>query len=467
MRTANKTRRRFGPHRVLLPLFFRLRNLKVLEHLAFLQESQFWPRERLEELQLAKLRRLVKHASETVPYYREVFALAGITAKDIRTLDDVKRLPILTKEDIVDRPLSAFLSSRGGRPFAVRKTSGTTGHPVTVLVDRDTYAWSIATRYRCEQWHGIGIGDRQARLWGRGHHQAAFSLQSLRELALNRRTISSNVISADGLARDAEKLVAFQPEYIYGYTSMVLALAEYLKRTHALSNALPLKAVICTAEKLHYFQKEFLRRVFECPILDEYGCSEVDIMAFDCERGRRHVIAEYVLLEVVDRDESGTGKIVVTDLNNRLMPLIRYNLGDVGSVCTDPCPCGRELPILSDIQGRTTDQYIVTPDGKRIHSVIFPHFLTDLAAQGIATTCFRVVQERPDRITFYVVPEKREDSPRIDSEISKQLIPQLGKQIKLQTQYVEHIESPGRKFSYFEPCPEAEQLWGQSKLHQG
>jgi phenylacetate-CoA ligase len=93
-----------------LPLFFRLRNLKVLEHLAFLQESQFWPRERLEELQIAKLRRLVKHASETVPYYREVFARAGITAHDIRTLDDVKRLPILTKEDMVDRPLSDILS---------------------------------------------------------------------------------------------------------------------------------------------------------------------------------------------------------------------------------------------------------------------------------------------------------------------------------------------------------------------
>ena len=208
MRPANKTNRRFRPHSVLLPIFFRLRNLRVLEHLAFLQESQFWSRERLEELQLARLRKLVKHASETVPYYREVFGRTGITAHDIRTLDDVKRLPILSEEDIVDRPLSAFLSSRGGRPFAVRKTSGTTGHPVTVLVDRDAYAWSIAARYRCEQWHGIRIGDRQARLWGRALDQKGRRLQSLRDLTLGRRTINaSNMMDASSLRQQVQRLL--------------------------------------------------------------------------------------------------------------------------------------------------------------------------------------------------------------------------------------------------------------------
>ena len=106
----NQRRGFLRPRGVLLPLLFRIKGLKVRQYLSFLQKSQYWPKERLEELQLRKLKRLVKHASETVPYYRDAFMRLGITADDIRTLDDLKRLPILTKEDIVARPPSAFLS---------------------------------------------------------------------------------------------------------------------------------------------------------------------------------------------------------------------------------------------------------------------------------------------------------------------------------------------------------------------
>ncbi|MDP2896299.1 MAG: hypothetical protein Q8Q12_07040 [bacterium] len=460
MRPANDRKRRFRPHSVLLPLFFRLRNLKVLEHLAFLQESQFWPRERLEELQLARLRKLVKHASETVPYYREVFARSGITAQDIRTLDDVKRLPILSKEDIVDRPLSAFLSSSGGRPFAVRKTSGTTGHPVTVLVDRDAYAWSIAARYRCEQWHGIRIGDRQARLWGRALDQKGRRLESLRDLTLGRRTINaSNMMDASSLRRQVQGLLACSPDYVYAYPSLVLALSEHLKEDSLPRNALHVKAVICTAEKLHGFQKRFLAEVFDCPIVDEYGCSEIDILAFDCERGQKHIVAENVLLEVVKGNDLGAGEVVVTDLNNRLMPLIRYKLGDIGVIAPNPCECGRGLPVLSSICGRTSDQVIMTPDGKRVHSVIFDYFLERLAGMGIGIRQFKAVQERLDRITLYLVVPNEDDRRKTDLLVARDLAPSLGHRVRLETKHVPRIDLFPGKFSCFEAHPSLAGAW--------
>jgi len=464
VRHSRRKRSGFRPRRTLLPFFFRLRKLKVCEYLGYLQKTQYLPAEEIVELQLAKLRELIRHALQTVPYYREVFTSRKISAEDIRTLDDVKLLPILTKEQIVSMPRSTFLSPGEGPAFAIRKTSGTTGQPVEVLVDREAYAWSVAARYRCEQWHSIKIGDRQARLWGRPHDRRSRWRQSIRDLSLGRKTISSNTIDSASLRREVRRILSYKPDYIYGYTSMILALAEHLTPPPKSLNTLKLKAVICTAEQLYPFQKRFLKEVFACPVVDEYGCSETDILAFDCEYGRRHIIAENVLLETINRQDSGIGEILVTDLNNRLMPLIRYKLGDLGFISTDTCPCGRGLPILSSIEGRSTDQYILTPDGRKIHSVIFPHLLDELAGQGISTKQFRVVQKELHTIMFYIVPQNCEDCPRIDSLISMKLARQLPKEMRLETVYVDHIDSPSEKFSYFEPYHEGRELWGRAPL---
>jgi len=169
-------------------------------------------------------------------------------------------------------------------------------------------------------------------------------------------------------------------------------------------------------------------------------------------------------LETITPDQSGVGEVVVTDLNNRLMPLIRYEFGDLASVSAQPCSCGRGLPVLAAVQGRSTDQYVVTPDGRKIHSVIFPHLLDDLAAIGIATTQFRVVQTQLDAIVFYIVLRNANDRRRVDEKVRTRLSPQLGKHVSLRVEYVDRIDSSGEKFSYFQPYSGREGLWGQDRL---
>lgn len=438
-------------HNVLLPFFFRLRNLRVRDYFRHLEKTQYLPPEKLAELQLVKLKRLIRHASETVPYYRELFSKQGLVAGDIRTLDDIRQLPVLTKEQVVSEPISTFLSKGAGRAFVVRKTSGTSGHPVAVPIDSEAYAWSLAARCRCLKWHNIGIGDRQARFWGRADERRGRWLESVRDFTLSRQTINDNVLDSSSLSRQARRILAYRPDYIYGYTSLILALAQYLYEHEEVGGRVELKGVICTAEMLYSFQKRLMGEVFGCQIINEYGCSETDIVAFECERGKMHVIAERVLLEVVNADDSGTGEIVVTDLNNRLMPLIRYKLGDLGSISMDCCPCGRGLPILSRIEGRTNQRYILTPDGRKVHSVIFAHFVNHLDGQGIRIRQFRVIQTRLDTVVFCMVPRSTLDCGRIEALVSRKLVPQLGSHMVIQTRYVQHIEPSGEKFSYFQP----------------
>jgi phenylacetate-CoA ligase len=148
------------------------------------------------------------------------------------------------------------------------------------------------------------------------------------------------------------------------------------------------------------------------------------------------------------------------------MPLIRYKLGDIGVIAPDPCECGRGLPVLSSICGRTSDQVIVTPDGKRVHSVIFDYFLERLTGMGIGIRQFKAVQERLDRITLYLVVPNEDDKGKTDLLVARDLAPSLGHRVRLETKHVPRIDlSPG-KFGCFEAHPSLAGAWRGHKSQE-
>jgi phenylacetate-CoA ligase len=198
-------------------------------------------------------------------------------------------------------------------------------------------------------------------------------------------------------------------------------------------------------------------RVFDAPIADEYGSSETEIIAFECPEGNRHIISENVLVEVVkDTDKTAeAGEIVVTDLNNRLMPLIRYRLGDRGILGDHACPCGRNLPILKEIQGRTSEvRYVKTPDGRLIHSVAFAYLFEDMADLGIRIAQFRAIQETTHDVRVLIVaphlrPAERASASRL---LKDGFLSRFGEDLQLSIEFVHSIpeEDWREKHGYFE-----------------
>jgi phenylacetate-CoA ligase len=179
-----------------------------------------------------------------------------------------------------------------------------------------------------------------------------------------------------------------------------------------------LKAVIATSETLLPAQRKELARHFGVPVALEYGCSEVDIISFSCPAGGQHIVADNLIVEVVrfGDEPDGVGQVVVTDLNNTLMPIIRYRVGDLVPLESPSCTCGRGWPCLGQIVGRSQGQYILVPGQGRVHSQFVVYLVEELMARGVVRGRFRIIQEKPDLLRVLFSRQKGSNPPLTELE---------------------------------------------------
>jgi phenylacetate-CoA ligase len=256
-------------------------------------------------------------------------------------------------------------------------------------------------------WRGIRIGDRVARFWGVPVTAQRRLLARAADLATNRVRFSAFAFTDADLERYWKRCLAFRPVYFHGYVSMLEAFAQYVRAEGYDGTRLGLTSIVATSEVLTSPQRQLLEATFGCPVQVEYGCGEVGPIAYECERGSLHVMAQDLVVEVLRPDGADVGpgeagEVVVTDLNNRAMPLVRYQLGDFASV-GDSCPCGRALPVLKAICGRAYD-FVLAPDGRRYHGEYFMYLIEDLRRSGIEIRAFQVLQTSANKLKVAVVP---------------------------------------------------------------
>jgi phenylacetate-CoA ligase len=373
-------------------------------------------------------------------------AVAGFDAGDLRSIADLRRLPLLEKSDL-DRAGADALRTRQTRWRRTMRSAGTSGQPVTVHVDLPAWIRTLARRRHLFAQHGLTFGHREARCWGRQHDGSVSTLDRL----VSRRVFTFE--ANDTTSRDAEfgALRAFRPTYVYGYSSVVREVVDHV-RARGLAVP-PLQAVVLTAERVPADLVTDIREVLGCPVLREYGCSEVDIIAFDCPRGHYHVLSDHVIVEAVDV-EDGIGEAVITDLDNTLQPLIRYRLGDRIRLATDPCECGRTSPRILGIEGRTGGaRYLVLPDGSRKHSVLFAYLFEKLRDEGVPIRQFRVQQTGPDALRVYLdLGEGRLDDDLADV-IKARIVDRVGTLMDVEIEPGSLHRAPGSKWNYFVPLP--------------
>lgn len=425
----------------------RLQGVDARKYEPELARNQYLRADDLQAVRDRKIRLLVAHAYGRVPYYKRLFDQAGVAPEAIAGYGDLPKIPILTKRTILDHEADLLASPWRGRAFQ-RKTSGSTGMTLHFKKEADALAANDAVMYRCYGWYGIGVGARQARFWGVPVDWRPRLRERLKDLVANRVRISAFDLSPSTCAREYRRIRRFRPDYFYGYTSAIYAFATICAELGLPLDRLPLKAVICTAEKMYPHHRTALEQAFSCPVVDEYGSSENGVISFQCRLGRMHMMSDHLAIEFVD--EAGravgpgqTGRIVITDLASYLMPLIRYDIGDVGNSSEASCGCGITLPLMEIVEGRKED-FIRTQSGTLVHAAYLCYTLKDDAVRE-----FKMYQKSRDSLLVQIVKSPRftEESERA---LDARLRTALGDRIAIRFEYLESIpREVSGKLRYF------------------
>jgi phenylacetate-CoA ligase len=340
--------------RVLYPLHERLKRKPTFRRLEELEHTQWLSPERIAEYQFTRLQRLFEFAYAHVPYYRTLLDRHGLQGGRLESPDDIQRIPLLTRGLI--RTRFDDLRARARLPGVHQRSSGrSTGAPVTVLVDKGRMGFVEAARMRAQRWFGIPVGAREIVLWGSPVEASRQDLvRKVRDWCLNSRLLSAFDMGEESLARHAAVIREFRPTKLYGYASAISLLAGYFER-ESLPHPRGLRAVFTTAEPLFDFQRKTIETVLGCSVAAEYGCRDGGLVALECPAGGLHIAAEGMYVEILDPDDEGRGEIVLTNLESKAFPIVRYRTGDLGSLDPSPCNCGRGLPKLRAVEERQTD----------------------------------------------------------------------------------------------------------------
>jgi phenylacetate-CoA ligase len=409
-----------------------------LRHYRRLQRTQYDPPPIIRARQWAALQAILRHAHATVPFYRDRFDAAGLHPNDIRCFEDYQQVPVLTKTDIRAHPGALLSNEYDQACLHQKKTSGSTGVALKIFVDEESLQWKRACTLRSDEWSGWGFGEPVARVWGNPEYLNRGWRGRLRN-ALLERAFYLDTLRMDNqvLATFARILGRRKPALIFGHAHSVYLLAQYLQ-SQGQSVHRP-RGIITTAMVLHAWQRRAIEHVFGCPVTNRYGCEEVSLIACECERhDGMHINADGVYVEVLrdgrPADPGEAGSIVVTDLTNRAMPLLRYQVGDVAVLSDRQCPCGRGLPLLERLEGREAD-YVITPAGELISGISLTENFA-LQVPGIAQ--FQIIQESINCFRFRIV-RGTEFGPASLQQLRLLVHERFGPEVNYECEYLEQI----------------------------
>ncbi|HVY48900.1 MAG TPA: glycosyltransferase [Minicystis sp.] len=408
-----------------------------------LLKTQWLDPRQTRELQDDKLRRLVRHAYRAVPYYRKRMQEAGVRPEDVRTQADLHKLPLLSKQDVRRHLYFDIMSEDHDKSQVLRvTTSGSTGEPFVCYADRAQLEFRWAATLRAQEWTGYRFGDPTVRLWHQtlGMTRAQVAKERLDAWLSNRTFVPVFEMSDARLDDMVQRIAAARPVLLDGYAEALDFLAHYVAKKGPLEHA-P-KAVMSSAQTLPVASRRAIERAFGCRVFDKYGSREFSGIAYECDaHAGHHVVAEGYIVEVL-RDgrpcaPGEVGEVVITDLNNRCMPFIRYRIGDLAEAmdANALCPCGRGAPRLGAIEGRV-QSIICGTDGRYLPGTFFAHYLKEF---DHAIQRFQVVQEERDAMRFRVVKGGRY-SDDVLAEVLATFRRHLGERMRIDVEFVDEVE---------------------------
>lgn len=434
------------------------------ENCAFLRDAQGWPAERARACQWEKLHGILMLAYEKAPFYRRAFDALGIRPADIRTLEDMGRLPLIEKR-IVGANLSDMCTKsirEGGIDFG--STGGVSGSPLHFYLDAQRSAIEYA--YLTTSWQRIGyhLVMPMAVLRGRVVRADRTGFHHEYDPILRHHYYSSFHMSDSNLRRYLEHMATIGPCFLHVYPSTVAALARYIRRS---GTQVPpnIRGLIAESEIVYPEQRRMVEATFGCRYFSCYGQSEKVVFASGCEQSDDyHVWPTYGYFELLDSTghpvtaPGQRGEIVGTGFISTVMPFIRYRTGDWATYVGNRCEaCGREHVIIRDIRGHRTQEVLIAADGSEIswtalnmHDDTFAHVRQ-----------FQFLQETPGRAVLRVVPAEGFGEPDAQ-RIQRQLGRKLETQITFTIERVEAIplSARGKAIYVDQRIPEQRKIFG-------
>jgi phenylacetate-CoA ligase len=413
------------------------RNAKSLYF--WLKNTEYHSRKELDELQLLRLRKILQHAYIHVPYYKRAFDEVGFKPLEIESLSDITRVPLLSKADVRENVhFSLFSDTHDKKKMHKINTSGSTGEPFVCYADKFQLEMRFATTLRALEMSGWKFGDRQLRLW---HQTLGMTpVQAMKEkidaFFMRRKFIPAFEMtekSIQGLISTIEK---FKPVLIDGYAESLnfISLVSSVKAAHS-----P-KAVMSSAQQLTDSTRRKIEDQFGAKVLDKYGSREFSGIAYQCLYSSSHHVQDEsyvveILVEGRPAQPGEIGEIVITDLNNYSMPLIRYRIGDLAmAVDQESCKCGRNHSQIGEITGRT-QALIACSNGVWLPGTFFAHFFKDY---DFAIRHYQVYQRDLQGFEIRVVPTAQY-TDLIGQKIIQALLVYAGNETKIQIDLVVEI----------------------------
>lgn len=423
---------------VIYPMWIAKDRSPRLRYLHDLEESERFDVARLRDIQIRKLHAMVEHAYLQTSYYRELFDSHGIKPGDIRDERDLKRIPILQKDEVRSRPKAFLARGFENRYLSSFKTGGSTGIPVEILKDAHAVELVNATALRAFRRVGWNMGDAVGMVWGNPPTDLPMK-ERLRKLLIGPE------IYLDTMNLTEESMLAFvrqwnatRPTMLRGHSHSIFIFASFC-RSRNITSIRP-RAIISSSMMLLPTERTVIEGAFGCPVTDLYGYEEVGLIASECEKHEgMHVDMESNFVELVDpsgRDvpEGEDGAVVVTNLISPAMPLLRYKMGDIASAPRRQCSCGRTLPLMNNISGRVAD-FLVRHDGSLVAGVsLVERTLTKFP--GIAQ--MQIVQEDLDTIVLRVV-KSADYSEKTESALIGEFRDSVGSTNRIVLDYVSAI----------------------------
>jgi phenylacetate-CoA ligase len=407
--------------------------VEIIKLFRFLKRSRDFSYERIVEHQNRKLRSIIHHAYQHVPYYRELFDKEGIVPEDIQTVNDLSAIPVLTKEIIKERYDDLIAdNSEQFSPYQ-NQTSGSTGSPLKFLQDKNvniarfTFFWRIwkmagyQPYMKWAQIDGMFLGSEE-NLWK--YNRMLNSLQ-----------ISAFFLDHQNCKRILDKLSEFKPKIIRGYPTAIYTLAQFIDHTSYEIN-FSLKSIITYSENLLAEYRSTIEKSFDCNVFDVFTQWEGVCLISECEQHRLHQHMEFSKMELLDENnqpvgEKEKGEITATAFYNYSMPFIRYKTGDLATWSNTSCRCGMKHKVVENISGRKRDVLF----DKNGYMVSFPNFqlnsiISYEKVEGLLQTQF--VQNSLDKLEVYIVLRDSAISNRVEEELAKLVKIRLGDDMEIE-----------------------------------
>ena len=430
----------------LFPIHERLKKHTTVAVKKAMERSQWWSPEQVQVFQLQRLQALLQYAEKNVPYYTRLFKEQGIDPQ-VGSLAELQKLPFLTKREIREH-LEDF-KAVGVTDLARFNTGGSSGEPLVFFIGNERVSHDVAAKWRATRWWGVDIGDPEMVVWGSPIELGSQDrIRAIRDKVLRTTLLPAFEMSETRLDSFIAQIRSFRPKMLFGYPSALAHIARHAQARGIPMGDLGIKVAFVTSERLYDHQRSQIESVFGCPVANGYGGRDAGFIAHQCPAGGMHITAEDIIVEIIDRQGNvlppgDSGEIVITHLATRHFPFIRYRTGDIGILDENMCSCGRGLPLLKEVQGRSTD-FIVAADGTVMHGLALVYVIRDV--EGVEN--FKITQESLEYTRIELMTSAA-FAPQSLEVIRAGIIRRLGEAVKVDVDLVDDIASEASgKFRY-------------------